>query len=178
MVECSESIEMYLGYIVCFFHLWWFSCCGLSGEHSALVLGLFAFEIHSSHAHHCLMFKCFTQCSPKTENWSNFSIFQISTFKENLDLKTLTTEPREKTDYRWWKVADKYMYVFYSCMVWYSYVNSNAYLYYMFRYIGIRIFGNVAIAPVWSWAGIKKGRVIWFMWQTVLPWQGHFFKWN
>lgn len=73
LIDCSEFFGMYLGYIICFFHLWWFSCCCLSGEHSAFVLGLFAFlKIHSCHAHQCLVFNCFTQCSPKTENWSNY----------------------------------------------------------------------------------------------------------
>lgn len=61
MVDCFALSEMSLGYIVCFFHLWWFSCGGLTrGESHIPSLGLFAFEIHSSHAHQWL-FACLLQ---------------------------------------------------------------------------------------------------------------------
>lgn len=65
------------------------------------------------HAQHFLIFYSFTPLSPKTENWSNFSFWmnKKKSFTPQFGLKTLTTEPREKTDWRWWEVADWYIQV-------------------------------------------------------------------
>lgn len=42
-------------------------------------------------------------------------------------------------------------------------------------YIGI---GLLAMLPLLQREAGVKGDVIWFMWQTVLTWQGHVFKQN
>lgn len=88
---------------MCFFHLWWFSCGGLTGEES---LGLFAFEIHSSHARQWL-FACLLQivshnAAQRQRTEVIFPRLEKLTFTSGhflfWHLKTLTTEPREKTD--------------------------------------------------------------------------------
>lgn len=91
---------MYFGDIVCFFHLWWFSCGGLTGEES---LGLFAFEIHSSHARQWLL-ACLLQivshnAAQRQRTEVIFFGLKMDFLPHFLELKTLTTEPREKTDH-------------------------------------------------------------------------------
>lgn len=77
--------------------------------------------LSSGHAHQCLMINCFTQCSPKTENWSNllFAMGLSSQFWIQ-ELWQLNHMKKQMTAGAWWMCLGVHVCLLYFCSVLHS----------------------------------------------------------